>query len=314
MALPYLTSEKPAVYTMHDVWALTGHCSISYKCDRWKTGCGKCPSLDIIPVVNRDSTHVEWQLKKWIYQHSNLTLVSPSTWMTQMVRESMLNHFPIYQIPHGIDLQKCQPLDPNFCRSALGIPSSKAVLMFVGGPSKYKGGDILISTLNGLPESLKTDLVLLIMGEHGVADAKTTGIDICHVGILSSDIIKAIAYSAADLFLFPTRGESFGLVALESIACKTPVVSFRVGGVPDVVRHGITGYLAEPEDVDDFRQGIVQLLEDHTLRTTMGEQGRQIAIEEFSIELEAQRYKVVYEKALGLGEILIDPVVLSAVS
>jgi hypothetical protein len=73
-----------------------------------------------------------------------------------------------------------------------------------------------------------------------------------------------------------------------------------VGGVPDVVRPGETGYLAEPENVEDFRQGILQLLEDDYQRESMGQYGRRIAIEEFSLELEAMRYKAVYERALGL--------------
>jgi glycosyltransferase involved in cell wall biosynthesis len=302
LSLPSLTAEKPNIYTMHDTWAFTGHCAVSYHCDRWKTGCGKCPSLDILPAVTRDNTRLEWKLKNWAYQNSDLTIVSPSNWITNMLKESMLNRFPVHQIPHGIDLDKFQPLDPECCRYTLGIPSHKAVLMFAGSFGKTKGGDILLAALNGLPNSLKEDLVLLIMGDHSVEKSTLTGIDICHIGGLSNDVIKTIAYSAADLLLFPTRGESFGLVALESIACSTPVVSFRIGGVPDIVRHGVTGYLAEPENADDFRQGIIQLLEDNALRIEMGKQGRRIALEEFSIELEAQRYKEVYEEVLNSRE------------
>jgi glycosyltransferase involved in cell wall biosynthesis len=300
MALPYLTAAKPAVYTMHDVWAFTGHCAVNYKCDRWKTGCGKCPYLDLPPAVSRDNTHLEWKLKQWAYQHSNLHIVTPSNWMTKLVQESILGHFPVYQIPHGIDLERYQPLNPDYCRSVFRIPAGKKVLMFVGAVHHYKGADLLAEALNGLPESLKSDVVLLIMGDKGSAIAKATGIEFRHVGNLNSEAMKAIAYSTADLFLFPTRGESFGLVALESLACKTPVVSFNVGGVPDVVRPGETGYLAEPENVEDFRQGILQLLEDDYQRESMGQYGRRIAIEEFSLELEAMRYKAVYERALGL--------------
>lgn len=300
LALPGLTAQKPAVYTMHDIWAFTGHCAVSYNCDRWKTGCGKCPYLQLPPAVNRDNTHLEWRLKNWTYQHSNLTIVSPSNWMTQMLKDSMLNHLPIYQIPHGIDLQQYQMLDPDYCRAVLQIPAGKKVLMFVGAVSYYKGGDMLVAALKALPESLKSELVLLVMGDHGVAEARSCGVEVCPVGNITSDAMKAIVYSAADLFLFPTRGESFGLVALESLACRTPVVSFRVGGVPDVVRHGLNGYLAEPENAEDFRHGILELLEDSALREAMGSQGRQMAVEEFSIELEAQRYQAVYAQVLGL--------------
>lgn len=300
LALPYLTAEKPAVYTIHDIWAFTGHCSVSYQCDRWKIGCGQCPDLTILPAVKRDNTHLEWKLKQWAYQRSNLSIVSPSTWITQQVQESILKDFPIYQIPHGIDIDVFRPLDKNYCRLVLGIPPDKKVLMTIGSDSFLKGADILQKSIQSLPISLQKDIIFLVMGKEVGFLTQNFNCKVCYVGSVEADRLKAILYSAADLFLFPTRGETFGLVALESLACMTPVVSFRVGGVPDIVRHGQTGYLAAPESSQEFTQGIVQLLEDSNMRREMGQRGRQMALNEFSIELEAQRYIEVYAKILNL--------------
>lgn len=299
LALPTLTAEKPAIYTMHDIWAFTGHCAISYRCDRWKTGCGQCPDLTIMPAVKRDTTQLQWQLKRWVYQRSNLYIVSPSTWITDQLKHSILSHLPTTQIPHGVDIWQFYPLESEQCRAVLKIPVGKRVLMTVGSKSFFKGGDLLPKILKGLPVSLQQELILLVMSTQELDWIHELEIDVVQLGNISNDNLKAIAYSAADLFLFPTRGESFGLVALESLACETPVVAFSVGGVPDVVRHDKTGYLAPPEDVEAFRQGILQLLEDDDLRRKLGQQGRQMAVDEFSLELEARRYIELYEKVLS---------------
>jgi glycosyltransferase involved in cell wall biosynthesis len=110
--------------------------------------------------------------------------------------------------------------------------------------------------------------------------------------------VKAIAYSAADLCVFPTRADNLPLVLQESMAYGTPMVSFNVGGVPDLVRPNVTGYLAKPEDAKDFSQGILQLLEDDTLREKMSANCRAIALQEYPIELQAKRYIELYQQVL----------------
>ena len=301
LALPLLTKDKPAIFTLHDMWSFTGHCAYSYDCNRWKIGCGQCPHLDTIPSVARDNTHLEWKLKNWIYGHSNLSIVTPSNWLTQQVKQSMLNCFPIHHIPYGIDTEAYQPLDPQECRKLLGIPSRKKVLLFVSQhlSDARKGGKLLLSSLDSLPESLKQETVLLTLGDGSEEFAKAVGIPNLQLGYASGDRLKSIAYSAADLFLFPTRADNLPLVLQESMACGTPMVSFKIGGVPDLVRPGITGYLAEPENPKDFCNGIVQLLEDEALRLHMGNNGRAIAVAEYLLELQAQRYLKLYRNTLS---------------
>jgi glycosyltransferase involved in cell wall biosynthesis len=108
----------------------------------------------------------------------------------------------------------------------------------------------------------------------------------------------AVAYSAADLFVFPTRADIFGKMLQESMACGTPMVSFNTCGVPDLVRPGVTGYLAASEDVQDLSNGIVQLLEDNLLREQMSQNCRTIALKEYTLELQAQKYIELYQSLL----------------
>ncbi len=301
LALPALTRDKPAVFTLHNMWALTGHCNNSYDCDRWKIGCGECPYLDIHPTINRDGTSIEWRLKDWIYRQLHLTIICPSKWMAEKAKQSpLINRFPIHHIPHGINTEIFQPLDPQQCRSELGIPLNKKVLLFAAvNLSHYrKGGDLLIEALQNLPTSLKTDTVLLAFGKENNAIAQAVGLPVYYLGYLSDERSKAVAYSAADLFLFPTRADVFGLVSIESQACGTPVISFKVGGVPEHVRPGISGYLAEPENALDFRDGIVRLLEDEGLRHQMSQQCRAMILQEYDAQLWAQRHVEIYRKSV----------------
>ncbi len=300
LAIPKLSREKPAVFRLADMWGLTGHCVYSYDCNRWKTGCGQCPYLDNYPSISRDNTHLEWKLKNWVYSRSNLTIVTPSKWLAEEAKQSMLSRFAIHHIPHGINTEVYQPLDPILCRQLLNISPEKKVLMFVAHNlnERRKGGDLLKTALTNLPDSLKQDLLLLTIGNGGETIAETVGINALNLGYVSGDRLKVIAYSASDLFVFPTRAETFGLVLQESMACGTPMVSFNVGGVPDLVRHGVTGYLAKPEDAKDFSQAILQLLEDDRLRETMSQNCRQIAVEEYPVKLQAQRYIELYKQIL----------------
>ncbi|MEN9232787.1 MAG: glycosyltransferase, partial [Gloeomargarita sp. DG02_1_bins_92] len=119
------------------------------------------------------------------------------------------------------------------------------------------------------------------------------------VGYIAIDQLKAMIFSAADLFIFPTRGDIFGLVAQEAMACGTPTVAFDVGGVSDLVRPGMTGALAEPENAQDLAQKIEQLLVDPETRARMSQTGREIAVKEYNLALQAQRYIELYQQVLA---------------
>jgi glycosyltransferase involved in cell wall biosynthesis len=300
LAISKLTETKPAIFTLHDMWSFTGHCAYSYNCDRWTIGCGKCPYPDTYPTIKYDNTSLEWKLKDWVYSKSRLTIVTPSKWLSEQAKKSMLNRFPIHHIPYGIDTEAYQPIDAEKCRDILGIAPNKKVLMFGAESLKdsRKGADLLVKALQNLPEALKSEILLLTLGNGSEKTTDLVAIPTLNLGYVSSDRLKSIAYSAADLFIFPTRADNLPLVLQESMACATPMVSFKIGGVADLVRPGITGYLAQPEDIQDFSNGIVQLLEDTELRKNLSDNCRKIAIKEYSLELQAKRYIELYKQVL----------------
>ncbi|TYQ24018.1 glycosyltransferase family 4 protein [Pseudanabaena sp. UWO310] len=300
LAISKITQNKPTVFTLHDMWGFTGHCAYSYDCDRWKSGCGKCPYPNIYPSIYRDNTNLEWKLKNWVYSKSNLVIVAPSHWLAEQAQASMLGRFPIHHIPYGIDTDAYRPLDRQLCKAVLDIPQDKKVLLFGVTSLKdhRKGGDLLLKALQQLPQSLKSNIVLLTFGNSNEAFRSELGMPIISLGYINSDRLKSIAYSAADLFILPTRADNLPLVLQESMSCGTPMVSFDIGGVRDIVRPSISGYLATPENTEDFGHGIVKLLEDDNLRLDMSKNCRAIALEEYPLHLQSERYTELYQQIL----------------
>lgn len=300
MALPALTTGKPTVFTFHDMWPITGHCHASLECERWRTGCGKCPHLDIYPEVRRDSTAIEWRMKRRAYERSQFAIVTPSRWLRDRVRLSMLARFPVHHIPHGIETEIFRPLDRAHCRHILGIPKNKNVLICAQESMlrPLKGADLLVEAIQKLPKSFQSDTVLLLFGEPCSKMISQIPMQVHNLGYLHNNHLKALAFSAADLFINPTRAESFGLAVLESMACGTPVVAFNVGGVPELVRPGVTGYLAAPNQAIDLSNCVVKVLDDLSELANMADRCRQIVVSEYSLELQIQRYIKLYEQVI----------------
>lgn len=296
LCIPKFSRKKNLVFTLHDMWPYTGHCTYSYDCDRWKTGCGDCPHPEEYPPIRRDNTRLEWKLKKWIYSRSHIDIVSISTMQNKALRESMLARFPIHLIKNAIDTNIYHPLDSAQCRSDLNIPPDRKVIMFgATSMSRYaKGGDLLAEALKQLPSVLKEKVILLTFGRGGQTLADHAGLQCVDMGYVNGDEKKARLYSAADLFILPSRAETFELVTLECMACGTPMVSFPVGAAAEMVKPGITGYLAEPENPEDLCRGMIELVENDALRGQMAINCRKLTEEEYSQENHIQNYQELY--------------------
>lgn len=310
-AMARLSRRTPTVLTLHDMWPFTGHCSFSFECDRWRTGCGRCPHPEVFPAVKQDATAVEWRLKKAVWARSRLVVVSPSRWLAGLAAESMLGRFEVRVIPHGIDTAVFAPRPRDACRAALGIAPDRTALMFTaaslsgaagGDAADRKGADLLLAALRAAPPLLRERCSLILMGGQAEVMASTLradGYDVAEVGYVVSDPLKSFVYSAADLFIFPTRADNAPLVVLESLACGTPVASFDVGGLAEMVRAGQTGTLATAADVAGFTAAIVELVEDPARLAAMRQTCRAVVEAEHGEARAAARHIELYEALLA---------------
>jgi glycosyltransferase involved in cell wall biosynthesis len=287
--------RMPVVWTLHDMNPFTGGCHYDADCQAYIHGCGSCPQLG--SKTRHDLAYTIFKRKHYALARvpvRNLRIVTPSLWLAQAARQSkLLGKFEVCTIPYGLDIETFQPRNKRAAREALGFGSDENVVMFVAdnvGNSR-KGLDLLLSALEMLGDRQNVRLVTVGGGECILP----TNLCHCHIGQVNSDRILSIIYSAADIVVIPSRQENLGQTALEALACGTPIVGFRVGGMPDIARSGLTGLLAEPESARDLRDCIAKLLTDSNLRREMATNCRRVAKEDYSLELQAKRYLDLYK-------------------
>jgi len=302
--LPRLGQMAPLVWTLHDLWSITGHCSYPYlhACERWKSGCGQCPALADYPPIAIDTTALLWRIKFGVYRRSDLTLVTPSKWMAEFARQSpMFRTFDIHCIPHGLDLKIFNPTPKIAARRKLGLPLEAKIVLFAAFDlfQARKGGVYLFAAMQRLWEEGKKDLLLVTMGNTAADLGDKYKFPVHSLGLIQDEKTMAQCYSAADLYAGPSLAEAFGLVYMEAMACATPVIAFDCTAVTEVVRHLETGYLARPKDVDDLTHGLRLLLEDERLREKLGRQSRELAEGEYALARQAQRYVELYQRLIA---------------
>jgi glycosyltransferase involved in cell wall biosynthesis len=209
-------------------------------------------------------------------------------------RSALFSRFPIAVIPYGLDVNDCfVPRDQEPIRDLLGIPRNARVVLFLAETTNNprKGFDLLIDAI-GRSANAVSDLFLVSLG------SSKPSIDIprpwLHLGSLDNDRFLSMVYSAADLYVICSVQDNLPNTVLEAMACGVPVVGTDVGGIPDMVRTGINGLTVPGGDAQALAHAICELLNDRNLSRKMGAIGRQIAVDEYSLELQATRYAELY--------------------
>jgi glycosyltransferase involved in cell wall biosynthesis len=300
-ALPSITRRRPVIWRLSDMWPMTGHCGYAYECEAWKTACGSCPRLEEIPSLIRDTTRLLWYLKKRIYGNSRFIIVAPSKWIAELAKQSpLLGRFPVHLIPNGVDTVVFRRMPKKAARSILNLPTTHRIVLFSaqGLDDPRKGGPLLKSALEQLANKKIGQITVLLAGRSRHQDDVGDHFPTKYVGhLVNNDLMMAVLYSAADIFVLPTLADNFPNAMLESMACGTPVISFFVGGIPEAVRHMVTGYLAAPNDSQDLAKGI-EILLDNSTRSKMSHRCREVVEKEYLQEIEVRRYSELYNEIL----------------
>jgi glycosyltransferase involved in cell wall biosynthesis len=301
--LPWMSQQAPVFLTLHDAWLLSGHCAHSFDCERWKTGCGKCPDLTIYPAVTRDASAYNWQRKKKIFSKSRLYVATPSRWLMDKVKQSVLapSIAEAKVIPNGVDLSIFKPADKQIVRFALGIPQDAIVLLFTANGIQrniFKDYKTMRAAVASVAENIhERKLLFIALG----AEAPTERIGEAEVQFIpyqKDPRIVALYYQAADIYIHASHAEVWGLSITEALACGTPVIATSVGGIPDQVKDGATGFLTPPGDAEIMAARIVQLIEDEGLRQRMGQKAAEDAMRRFDIKRMAAEYLGWYQEIL----------------
>lgn len=295
---PRVLENRPVVWTLHDMNPFTGGCHYDQGCGRYTDCCGACPQLGSKDL--NDLSRQIWMRKRKVLdkiKHDQLQFVAPSRWLAREAKQSsLLNGFPVTVIPNSLDTDNFAPRDQGVARKALGIPVEAKVLLFVAQNvnNERKGFPFLVDALKRV--AAVKDFQLVSIGS-GVTEINGR-IEHIHLGNIESDRLLSLIYSAASCLLNVSLQDNFPNTIMESMACGTPAVGFDVGGVPDLIRDGVTGLLAPKGNVDNLRDKILSLLDDKKGREEMSANCRRIAEEEYDLGVQAGEYAKLYEKMI----------------
>ena len=253
--------NKPVIVFLHDMWAITGGCHHSFNCEKYKiSGCNNCQMFTSID--KNDLSAKEFNKKLKLYsKFNNLNFVSPSRWLYNCAKESLLTKDkPVFYIPNILDNTIFKPFNKQTAKEFLNIDTTEIVVAFgaIAVNSPYKGWAYLQNALEILKQNdtVKNISVLVFGSIYNKEIADAIPFKTKFMGYLKDEYSTTLIYNAADVFIAPSMAEAFGYVVMEALCCGTPVVGFDVGGIPDMIRHKENGYLAKYKDAEDLAAGI----------------------------------------------------------
>jgi putative colanic acid biosynthesis glycosyltransferase len=252
-------SDKPIVWTLHDCWPFTGHCSYfdAVRCYKWENECHHCPNLNGYPKsIWLDNSRSNYHTKKKLFMgHKNLTIVAPSLWLARHLGNSFLKEYNVRVIHNGIDLSVFRPTTGRAIIEKYGIPSKKYILGIARIWDKRKGLADFIKLREQLPDSINITLVGLTKNQVSELPDGFTGI----ARTENTDEL-AVLYSEATAFINPTYVDNFPTTNLEAMACGTPVITYRTGGSHEAVDKS-TGFVIEQGDISGILSAVMTVIE-----------------------------------------------------
>lgn len=244
----------PIVWTLHDCWTMTGHCThFEYAgCERWKTGCFDCPEKMSYPTsLLFDCSRKNHIAKRELFTSvKNMTIVPVSNWLGGIVKESFLKDYEVNVIHNGVDIQKFQPTQSDI-REEYSI-FDKKIILGVASPWGRRKGLTDFFELGKYISSEKYQIVLIGLSENQIKQLPN-GI----IGLTRTESVEALAkwYSVADVFVNPTYEDTYPTTNLEAISCGTPLITYRTGGSPESVTLQ-TGRVVERGNVEGIAKAI----------------------------------------------------------
>jgi len=289
--------DKPIVWTIRDMWPISGGCHYSMGCEKYKTACGSCEQLGSYRTYDL-STFILNRKKK--YLPKNMIIVGISRWISEEAKQSALfkgKNCTIQTIANTINLKEFFPIDKKEAREFLGIRTDKKILL-VGSASLgdfYKGFTKYLEAIKTLD---KNNYFLCFFGNLDPQFAYTLEYEYKSFGYVQDDSMLRLIYSCADVFIAPSLMDAFGKTLGESMACGTPVVCFNATGPKDIVTHKHDGYLAQPFDPMDLAYGIEWIINADNY-DELCRNGREKVMHTFDALVIAKEYVALYKKVLN---------------
>ena len=293
-----LTSGKPVVWTMHDIWPATAVCHYSRGCEQYQSQCNKCPLLPGDSLARK-----VWNRKEQLLSGQRITYVCCSNWLADEARKSaLLKEQRIVSIPNAIDTRLFRPQDKQQARQTLELPIDRRIILFVSQrvTDPRKGISYFVEAVSRLVQQypdMKDNTGVAILGGHAEEVASQLALPSYALGYVSNPSRIVSVYNAADVFVLPSLEDNLPNTIMEAMACGVPCVGFHVGGIPEMISHQENGYVAKERDADDLAQGIRYVLAEADYEALSRECLHQVA-QKYSQQSVASRYIEEYQNSM----------------
>lgn len=289
--------RKPIIWHLHDMWPFTGGCHYAGDCLGYQKNCGNCNMLRS-KAENDLSNKIHIQ-KDSIYRNANITWVGASKWIAEQAKKSSLtkNH-RILHIPNPIATKLFKPTNKTAAKAALNIGSHKQVFLFASANTSdpRKGFNFLQEALQKSKNlGLLSDAVVLLIGKSN-RSFHDFPVQVIETGYVNSEEALVQAYNAADVFVIPSLEDNLPNTLVEAMSCGVPAVGFETGGIPELILHEQTGYLAPIADTDALLHAMCFAFNNSQL---LGQQARQFIENNLSELHVAKAYGKLYAEILG---------------
>lgn len=299
--LPSALKGKNIVWTLHDMNPFTGGCHYTGKCNKFLNGCNACPQLG--SISQKDKSYYSFCEKGEAYKELQINIVTPSKWLRdEAKRSSLFSKFQVDVIPYGLPLDAFKVYEKDELRKKLNIPLSKKIILFGANDvmNHRKGFSLLLDTLEQLADQNEGDVALGIFGDLPPGTPIQSRYEILNFGTINSENTLALVYSLSDVFVLPSLEDNLPNTVLESLACGTPVVAFNIGGMPDMISHKKTGYLADEGDIKELGEGISWILRNNS-NDSLRNYCREFAVGHYDLQIQANAYLQKYNEILNMN-------------
>ena len=293
-----IESGKPIVWTMHDMWPITGICHHARSCIKYTEQCENCPFL--VRNKSKDLSFQVFEKKKEIYSKGKINFVGCSNWLTQKAKNSNLTiEQNIINIPNPIDTEKFQPINTEKCRKHFGLPTGHKLILFGAAKTtnKRKGIQYFINACLELIQTTTTPVSVVLYGKDSEQLREALPLPTYPLGYISDESELIMLYNAVDTFVLPSLEENLPNSIMEAMSCGTPCVGFDIGGIPELIDHLHNGYIAQYKSSTDLAQGIRWVIENN-IDQGLSQQARRKVINTFSENLITQKYISLYNQII----------------
>lgn len=292
--IDYISRQCKVVWTLHDMWAVTGHCAHSYYCEDWKTGCTHCKEKRLYPAFYYNDVQYKFKLKRKYFANKNIIYVTPSHWLEQICRKSYLKNETIHVIENGINIECYKPLEQKRLREKYEVTEEKVVLFFTATvvQNQGKGLQYLLEALKKIPN--RENYVLFVAGKGEVTE-KLQGFTVRHMGFINNAELMNEMYNLADIYITTSMADTFPCTVLEAAAAGTAVIAFTSGGIAEIVTEQI-GWPVEPGNEEKLYRAIIEAADKREVLVEKGNNARKRAEALYSEQRMLNNYEELYKK------------------